>query len=111
MKETSGVTIVITEGAKKAASLLSHGYCAIALPGIFNGYRSKMDDIKLPFPRLIPQLEVFATQGREFAFAFDRDTKLKTIRNVQMAIEKTGKLIIGKGCKVSVVSWSQPYRA
>ncbi|SRR5579883_2280464 len=33
--------IIITEGAKKAASLLSQGHAAIGLPGIYAGYRSK----------------------------------------------------------------------
>ena len=36
---SSGCPIVITEGEKKAASLISRGYVAIGLPGIHTGYR------------------------------------------------------------------------
>src|SRR6478672_509860 len=39
--------IVVTEGCKKAASLLSAGYAAIALPGINSGYRQGGTDPKL----------------------------------------------------------------
>lgn len=35
----SGCSIVITEGEKKAAALISRGYAAIGLPGIYTGYR------------------------------------------------------------------------
>ena len=36
---SSGCPIVITEGEKKAAALISRGYVAIGLPGIHTGYR------------------------------------------------------------------------
>jgi hypothetical protein len=36
---SSGCPIIITEGEKKAAALISHGYAAIGLPGIHTGYR------------------------------------------------------------------------
>ncbi|MEG4446989.1 DUF3854 domain-containing protein, partial [Microcoleus sp. AT9_B4] len=35
----SGCPIVITEGEKKAAALISRGYAAVGLPGIHTGYR------------------------------------------------------------------------
>ncbi|MEM8832641.1 MAG: DUF3854 domain-containing protein [Cyanobacteria bacterium P01_G01_bin.19] len=38
------IPLIITEGAKKAAALISTGYAAIALPGIFNGYRQPKDE-------------------------------------------------------------------
>ena len=80
------VPLIITEGAKKAASLISAGYPAIALPGIFNGYRQPKDEFgrKTGLPKLIPQLEVFAQSGREIYFAFDKDNKAKTIANVRI---------------------------
>ncbi|MEG4037525.1 DUF3854 domain-containing protein [Microcoleus sp. S36b_A4] len=36
---SSGCPIIITEGEKKAAALISRGYAAIGLPGIHTGYR------------------------------------------------------------------------
>ena len=39
------IPVIICEGAKKAACLLSLGYAAIALPGIFNGYRRSLQKV------------------------------------------------------------------
>jgi Domain of unknown function (DUF3854) len=109
VKENPSLKITITEGTKKAASLLSAGCLAIGLPGIFGGYRSKINGVDC-IPFLIPQLELFATGGREFVFCFDNDTSPKTIANVNTAIDKTGRLLERTGCKVSVVSWHQLYK-
>jgi hypothetical protein len=38
------VPIVIVEGAKKAACLLTAGYAAIAIPGVNSGYRTPKDE-------------------------------------------------------------------
>ncbi|MDY7048358.1 MAG: plasmid replication protein, CyRepA1 family [Microcystis panniformis WG22] len=105
--ENPSIPLLITEGAKKAGALLSAGYASIALPGIYNGYRQEKDSSGnvIGLPRLIPQLEAFCQSGREIAFCFDCDEKPKTIKNVRIAIEKTGKLLAYKGCKVSVMSW------
>jgi Domain of unknown function (DUF3854) len=110
--DNPGIALTITEGSKKAGALLTAGYAAIALPGIFNGYRQERDEFgnKIGFPSLIPQLEVFATGGREINFCFDRDTKPQTIENVKRAIALTGKLLSFKGCQVSVISWDYPYK-
>ncbi|WP_206818205.1 plasmid replication protein, CyRepA1 family, partial [Chroococcus sp. FPU101] len=103
----NSVPITITEGAKKAASLLSAGYCAVGLSGIYNGYRQERDDYRnsLGLPYLIPQLEPFATKGREISFCFDNDSKPKTKQAVRQATLKTGNLFKYKGCKVSVILW------
>ncbi|MGL6341671.1 MAG: DUF3854 domain-containing protein, partial [Waterburya sp.] len=104
------VPLIITEGAKKAAALISLGYAAIALPGIFNGYRQPKDECgrKTGLAKLIPQLQVFATPGRTVYFAFDRDTKASTVNNVKIAIAKTGKLFTKAGVDVKVIRWSEP---
>ena len=101
--------MIITEGAKKAAALIGAGYAAIALPGIFNGYRQPKDEFgrKTGLAKLIPQLQVFATSGRKVYFAFDRDTKANTIANVNTAIAKTGKLFIKSGVDVRVIRWPE----
>ena len=110
IKANPQIPIIITEGAKKAGALLTAGYAAIALPGIYNGYRQNKDDYgnKIGLPYLIPQLEAFATEGREIVFGFDNDAKPKTIKNVRTAIAKTGKLFVRAGCRVSVITWSYP---
>ncbi len=104
------IPLVVTEGAKKAGAILTAGYVAIALPGIFNGYRQPKDEWgrATALPRLIPQLEILAEGGRDIYFAFDRDTKPKTIANVNTAITKTGKLLAKYGCGVKVITWSHP---
>jgi hypothetical protein len=110
--ENPSMPLAITEGAKKAGSLLSAGYCAIALPGIYSGYRSLKDKEgkALGLPSLIPQLVPFCGEGREITFFYDQDTKPSTIKNVQTAIERTGKLLGYQGCKVSVARWSSDYK-
>jgi hypothetical protein len=107
--DNPSLRIAITEGVKKCASLLSAGHLAIALPGIFNGYRSKINRVPC-IPFLIPQLEIFMANGREIVFCFDSDTNPKTIANVNTAIDKTGKLLERRGCKVSVTTWNYPYK-
>ena len=103
------VPLIITEGAKKAAALLSLGYAAVALPGVFNGYRQPKDEFgrNTALAKLIPQLQVFATPGRTVYFAFDRDTKASTIANVNSAIAKTGKLFTKAGVDVKVIRWQE----
>jgi hypothetical protein len=107
--DNPSIALLITEGAKKAGSLLSAGYAAIALPGIYSGFRQDKEwGNAIGLPYLIPQLLPFCQAGREIAFFFDQDSKPKTIKNVRRAIEKTGKLLTYKGCKVTVARWS-PY--
>ena len=107
--DNPSIALLITEGAKKAGSLLSAGYVAIALPGIYSGFRQeKIWGNAIGLPYLIPQLLPFCGGGREIAFFFDQDSKPKTIKNVRRAIERTGKLLGYKGCSVSVARWS-PY--
>ncbi|OWY65343.1 hypothetical protein B7486_42420 [cyanobacterium TDX16] len=95
--------ITITEGAKKAACLLSQGHAAIGLPGIYAGYSSK-DERGYPIPpRLHEELAVFATPDRQVTFCFDYETKPKTIRNINIAIARTATLLQRQGCTVSKV--------
>lgn len=110
--ETPSLHICITEGAKKAGSLMTAGHIAIGLPGIYSGYRQLRDKEGKPLglPHLIPQLAVFAVKGRELTFYYDQDTKSSTIRSVCDAIRKTGKILKSKGCKVSVSSWPNQWK-
>jgi hypothetical protein len=104
----SRLPIIITEGAKKAASLLSIGFVAIALPGIWNGRR--IDQISKT-AKLIPDLQPFVKDRREFAFCFDQDSKVQTVSAVNLAIKKTAQLLVNEGkCQVKVITWNTPQK-
>lgn len=97
------IPVILTEGEKKAGCLLTQGYAAIALPGIFNGYRK---DTK----RLIPELAHFATADRSVYICFDYETKPKTIKDINLATTKLGKLLNRAGCVVNVISLPGPQK-
>lgn len=97
------VPIILTEGEKKAGCLLTQGYAAIALPGIFNGYRKSTKE-------LIPELAYFATGQRSIYVCFDYETKPKTIKNIHLAITRLGKLLEQSGCHVKIISLKGPQK-
>jgi hypothetical protein len=92
------IPIILCEGEKKAASLLSLGFVAIALPGIWNGRVGKQDFDE----RLHPDLMPIAQKGRKFIILFDHETKLKTRWSVFQATVRTGKTIEAVGCHCEV---------
>jgi hypothetical protein len=92
------IPIILCEGEKKAASLLSLGFVAIALPGIWNGRVGKKDFDE----RLHPDLMPIAQKGRKFIILFDYETKLKTRWSVFQATVRTGKTIEAVGCHCEV---------
>lgn len=104
------IPLVITEGAKKAASLLSHGHAAIGLPGISSGYRSPKNEWgkKIGDSYLADELAVFATPNRVFKICFDYETKPETKLNIQRDIWKTGSLLQEFGAVVKVVTLPGP---
>ena len=95
------VAVILTEGVKKAAALLSQGFAAIGLPGIWGGYRKKSGN-----PCLLPQLAVFACEGRQVYFAFDQDEKSTTRLHNRKAVGCTARLLQQHGSAVSIISWS-----
>jgi hypothetical protein len=95
------IPLIKTEGAKKAGALLSAGFVAIAVPGIWSAVRRSEDGKH----NLIPQVEALATKGREIYFAFDQDEKRLTRRANRKALFTTGRLLKSKGCKVNVLEW------
>jgi hypothetical protein len=95
------IPIVLTEGEKKAGCLLSLGYPAIALPGIFSGYRRETR-------QLIAELAFFATSGRPVHICFDYETKPKTLQNIFLAISRLGQLLNNAGCEVKVITLPGP---
>lgn len=101
VKDTPNIDVLITEGAKKVASLISAGFCAVGIPGIRNGYRRGEDGI----PRLIPQLQAIAQRGRKVTIALDCDSKPQTVKDVNSAIKGMGNCFDFLGCDVSVMVW------
>lgn len=97
------VPVTITEGAKKAASILSQGEAAIGLPGIYSGYRSKDELGNQIQPVLHDELAVFATKNREIKICFDYETKRTTKRNINIATYRTGQLLSEAGANVKVI--------
>ncbi|OUL17635.1 DNA primase [Nostoc sp. T09] len=98
------IPLIVCEGAKKAATLLTQGYAAIAIPGITSGYRVVKDDFgKVTRRQLIPDLGIFTLKKRTFYICFDFETKPKTIAAVNNAISQLGFLFQEKNCPVKVI--------
>ncbi|MBW4564996.1 MAG: DUF3854 domain-containing protein [Mojavia pulchra JT2-VF2] len=91
------IPVFLTEGEKKAGCLLSLGYVAIALPGIWNGRVGKSD-----FERLHPDLVPMAQQGRKFIILFDYETKPKAKQHVFQATRRTCQVILELDCQCEV---------
>ncbi|WP_193199948.1 plasmid replication protein, CyRepA1 family [Nostoc sp. MG11] len=91
------IPVILTEGEKKAGCLLSLGFAAIALPGIWNGRVGKED-----LERLHPDLVAMAQPGRKYIVLFDYETKPKTKLHVYQATRRTARAIIQQGCVCEV---------
>jgi hypothetical protein len=94
--ENTRLPIVITEGAKKAGSVLSQGVAAIALSGIYNF----ADDGLLK-----PEIKKLIGPGREFIIAFDQDKRWHVRNNVTAALKKLAEQLQDCGAMVSVLNW------
>ncbi len=98
VKQHPEIPIILCEGEKKAACLLSLGFVAIALPGIWNGRVGKQDFDERLHPDLVPM----ALSGRKFIILFDYETKAKTRWSVFQATVRTAKAIESAGCLCEV---------
>ncbi|QLE46066.1 DUF3854 domain-containing protein (plasmid) [Nostoc sp. C052] len=98
IKQHPEIPIILCEGEKKAACLLSLGFVAIALPGIWNGRVGKQDFDE----RLHPDLMPLAQPGRKFIILFDHETSSKTRWSVFQATVRTAKAIESAGCLCEV---------
>ena len=110
---STGLPLIITEGAKKAAALLSAGYAAIALNGVW-GWGSNEKDMFGEIERgdrgeslkiLNPDLEPFL-DDREIVLAFDRDDSPVTIRKVEAAKTRFREEMEGIVAGVTQLKWS-----
>ncbi len=104
--DTPQLPLALEEGEKKAMCLASHGYAAISAPGIYMFVVSETNERtgRKKF-QLHPELTPFAIKDRQFVIAFDRDKKMKTIRSVAHATERTARLLEKQGCEVRVALW------
>ncbi|NJN85856.1 MAG: DUF3854 domain-containing protein [Leptolyngbyaceae cyanobacterium SL_7_1] len=94
------IPLILTEGGKKALSLFSQGYVAIALYGVNGGYRNHNG-----LRELIPELGRFLQPGRSITLAFDQDEKTATRRRVAVALLRFGNLLTAAGAEVRVAQW------
>ncbi|MBD6620985.1 DUF3854 domain-containing protein, partial [Komarekiella sp. 'clone 1'] len=97
----SEIPIILCEGEKKAACLLSLGFVALALPGIWNGRVGKLDFDERLHPDLVP----LAQAGRKFIILFDYETRSNTRWSVFQATVRTGRAIEAAGgeCEVALL--------
>ena len=102
VKNHPEIPVILTEGEKKAGALLSQGYAAISLPGIWGGRNSKEKD---PEQKLHDDLMPLAGNGRTFIILFDYDRKQSTREAVYKATLATGQEIEATGsiCKVALL--------
>lgn len=91
------IPIVLTEGEKKAFSLLSLGFVAVALPGIWTGCIKDGDSFSL-HPDLMP----LAHKGRKLVVLFDYEAKPETREKVFYATLRLGTCIERAGCLCEV---------
>ena len=111
--QVNNIPIKWCEGAKKACCLLSHGYVAIALSGVSNGYRTPKDALenKIGKSYLVEDVVKFVNGDRIHDICYDSDTKPKTIQGVNANIKAFGALINAKAKSkhdvdvVRVLSW------
>ena len=104
------INIVLTEGGKKALSLLTQGYVAIALYGVDGGClvydRIAGEKIRKLKPELIADLQRFAVPDRMMTLAFDQDEKAATRHRVNAALARLGGLLSAVGCTVTIAQWN-----
>jgi putative DNA primase/helicase len=104
--------IIITEGAKKACSLISAGYPAIALNGVWGWGANEKDmfgevergEFGQSLKLLHPELEAFLDE-REVVLAFDRDDKPLTVKKVEAAKTRFRQEIEDRVAGVTELKW------
>jgi predicted P-loop ATPase len=104
--------IIITEGIKKACSLVSNGYPAIALNGMW-GWGTNIkdmfgevekDDRGKSLKTIHPNLEPFL-DGREIVLALDREADVGKAKMVEMTKAAFVRALDGEGIVVTDLKW------
>jgi putative DNA primase/helicase len=87
------IPIALDEGTKKAGMLMTLGFVALALCGVWMG-------LKKGGKELVNNLALLAVQGRPITIVFDADLAVKS--GVQLALKALATVLKQKGCIVSV---------
>ena len=87
------IPIALDEGTKKAGMLMTLGFVALALCGVWMG-------LKKGGKELVNNLALLAVQGRPITIVFDADLAFKA--GVQQALKTLATVLENKGCIVSV---------
>ena len=95
-EKTPALPLVIDEGGKKAAALLSMGIPSVALAGIWNGCPKGADGK----PALLADLAEVPLAGRRVMVIFDNSSKRKPAE--PLAAERLGRLLEKTGAEVLV---------
>ncbi|HEY9903011.1 MAG TPA: DUF3854 domain-containing protein, partial [Candidatus Sericytochromatia bacterium] len=87
------IAIALDEGTKKAGMLMTLGFVALALCGVWMG-------LKKGGKELVNNLALLAVQGRPITIVFDSD--LATNTDIQKALKALATVLKKKGCILSV---------
>jgi hypothetical protein len=91
------IELWITEGQKKADALAAHGFCAVALLGVWN-FKGQND---LGGVTLLADLDYIAWRGRQVRIVFDNDVMRKP--GVRAALDRLTVHLERKGATVRAV--------
>ena len=94
--KTPALPLLLTEGAKKGAALLSIGVPAVALSGVWNGCPKAPDGR----PALLPELAAVPLRGRACWVLFDASNKAEPAE--PLAADRLGRLLAAAGGLVRV---------
>ncbi len=98
------IPVIVCEGVKKAATLLTYGYPAIALPGINSGYRVVRDLQGNTIGRnAIAELVIFANNCKEISICFDYEPVPHKAKLLDTAIVHLGEILQRSKCSIKVI--------
>jgi hypothetical protein len=91
------IPLWVTEGVKKGDALRTHGFCAIALLGVWNWRGTNLDGGKVA----LADWEQVALNGREVCLCFDSDATTKAL--VYKALRRFRHFLAQRGARVTIV--------
>lgn len=104
--QTRALPLLLTEGAKKAAALLSAGIPAVAAPGIWNPAPKDADGR----PALLPELAAVPLAGRPAWVLYDHSDSRQGRQEVAEAYRRVGRLLAAAGADVRVGACPGPHK-
>jgi hypothetical protein len=111
---TPALPVVVTEGAKKAASLLSAGLPAVALPGVDSGAKRSgpegFDGRRSGPIELLADLAAFPWAQREALVLFDHSDSAHGRQRVAAAADRLGHKLAATGAAVRVGACPGPHK-